>query len=48
MGSGFTVGPGVYVRGDFGIRSVVNVYLGRKGLEVTGPAQQQITAVLAP
>jgi Xaa-Pro aminopeptidase len=48
MGSGFTVGPGVYVRGDFGIRSVVPVYIGRRGIEVTGPTQQQITAVLAP
>jgi Xaa-Pro dipeptidase len=48
MGSGFTIGPGVYMRGDFGVRSVVDVYVGRKGLEVTSPAQQSITAVLAP
>jgi Xaa-Pro aminopeptidase len=48
MGSGFTVGPGVYIRGDFGLRSVVDVYIGRKGLEVTSPAQQTVTAVLAP
>jgi Xaa-Pro aminopeptidase len=48
MGSGFTVGPGVYLRGDFGMRSIVGVYLGRKGLEVTSPAQKTITAVPAP
>jgi Xaa-Pro dipeptidase len=48
MGSGFTIGPGVYVRGDFGVRSIVDVYIGRKGLEVTSPAQQNVTAVLAP
>ena len=47
MGSGFTVGPGVYQRGDFGERSVVDLYIGRKGVEVTGPTQQEITAVLA-
>ncbi len=48
MGSGFTVGPGVYLRGDFGLRSVVDVYVGRKGVEVTSPAQQTITPLLAP
>jgi Xaa-Pro dipeptidase len=48
MGSGFTVGPGVYSKGDFGLRSVVDVYIGRRGVEVTSPTQQQVTAVLAP
>jgi Xaa-Pro aminopeptidase len=48
MGSGFTVGPGVYLRGEFGLRSVVDVYVGRKGVEVTSPAQQTITPLLAP
>jgi Xaa-Pro dipeptidase len=48
MGSGFTVGPGVYLPGDFGVRSVVDVFIGRKGVEVTSPAQQTITPVLAP
>lgn len=46
MGSGFTVGPGVYTRGEFGLRSVVDVYVGRKGVEVTSPAQQTITPLL--
>jgi Xaa-Pro aminopeptidase len=48
MGSGFTVGPGVYVQGELGVRSVIDVYMGRRGPEVTGPVQSAITAVLAP
>lgn len=47
MGSGFTIGPGVYLRGEHGMRSIIDVYIGRKGLEVTGPAQQTITPILA-
>jgi len=47
VGSGFTVGPGVYLKGDVGVRSIVDVYIGRRGVEVTGPTQTQITAVLA-
>ncbi len=46
MGAGFTVGPGVYQKGAFGMRSVVDVYIGRRGVEVTSPTQQQVTAVL--
>lgn len=46
MGAGFTVGPGVYRKGEFGLRSVVDIYIGRRGVEVTSPTQQQITAVL--
>ncbi|HUS65502.1 MAG TPA: hypothetical protein VMZ28_13215, partial [Kofleriaceae bacterium] len=45
VGSGFTVGPGVYLKGDVGVRSIVDVYIGRRGVEVTGPTQTQITAV---
>jgi Xaa-Pro aminopeptidase len=47
MGSGFTIGPGVYLRGEHGLRSIIDVYIGRKGVEVTGPAQQTITPILA-
>jgi Xaa-Pro dipeptidase len=47
LGSGFTVGPGVYVKGDFGMRTVTDVYLGRQGVEKTGPVQAAITPVLA-
>lgn len=44
--SGFTVGPGVYVAGDFGVRSEVSVYIGRKTVEVTTPLQDTITPIL--
>jgi Xaa-Pro dipeptidase len=47
LDSGFTVGPGVYLKGDFGLRSVTAVHLGRAGLERTGPAQRAITAIPA-
>jgi len=46
MGAGFTVGPGLYQKGEQGMRSVVDVYIGRRGVEVTCPTQQQVTAVL--
>jgi Xaa-Pro aminopeptidase len=46
MGAGFTIGPGVYTKGELGMRSVVDVYIGRRGVEVTSPTQQQVTAVL--
>lgn len=47
MGSGFTVEPGVYIKGDFGMRAGVNVFIGRDGVELTTPAQTEITAILA-
>ena len=34
-GIGFSVEPGVYLPGEFGVRSEVNMYWGRKGPEVT-------------
>ena len=45
-GVGFSVEPGVYLAGRFGVRSEVNVYLGEKGPEVTPaePQQELITA----
>jgi Xaa-Pro aminopeptidase len=46
VGSGFTVGPGVYVPGDFGVRSIINLHLARKGVEVTTPVQTRITPIL--
>lgn len=45
--SGFTVGPGIYVSGDFGMRSTVSVYIGKKGIEVTTPLQDTITPILS-
>ena len=38
-GTGFTIGPGVYFTGQFGVRSEVSVYFAPGGPEVTTPAQ---------
>ena len=48
-GVGFSVEPGIYLPGRFGVRSEINVYLDRNGPEVTpaGP-QQQIVALDVP
>lgn len=45
-GSGFTVGPGIYVPGDYGMRSIVDVHVARGGIEVTTPVQTRITPIL--
>jgi Xaa-Pro dipeptidase len=45
-GTGFTVGPGVYFPGQFGVRSEVSVYLSPSGPEVTTPAEDEIEALL--
>ena len=45
VGSGFTIGPGVYIKNEFGLRSVIDVFIGGRGVEVTGPQQTQITLV---
>lgn len=42
-GLAFTVEPGVYLEGQFGVRSEVNVYLHPSGPEVTTPIQEAIT-----
>jgi len=46
-GAGFSVEPGVYVKGDFGVRSEINVFIGNAGVEITTPAQKAITPILA-
>ena len=46
IGTGFTIGPGVYFTGEFGVRAEVSAYLGTKGLEVTTPKQESIEALL--
>ncbi|WP_428264729.1 M24 family metallopeptidase [Haliangium sp.] len=48
MGAGFTVAPGLYVKGEMGMRSAVNVHIGPGGVEVSTPAQTEITPLLAP
>lgn len=45
QGIGFSVEPGVYLAGDFGVRSEVNVYLGEGGPVVT-PARLQCEIVV--
>jgi len=40
-GVGFSVEPGVYLTGRFGVRSEINVYLGESGPEVTPRSPQQ-------
>ncbi|TMB94271.1 MAG: M24 family metallopeptidase [Chloroflexi bacterium] len=40
-GVGFSVEPGVYLSGRFGIRSEINVFLGESGPEVTPQKPQQ-------
>jgi Xaa-Pro aminopeptidase len=44
-GIGFSVEPGIYLAGRFGVRSEVNVVLGRDGVEVT-PAKIQRSLIL--
>jgi Xaa-Pro aminopeptidase len=45
-GTGFTVGPGLYFPGQFGVRSEVSVFLSQNGPEVTTPAQDDVEALL--
>jgi Xaa-Pro aminopeptidase len=45
-GTGFTVGPGLYWPGQFGVRTEVSVYLSPNGPEVTTPAQDDIELLL--
>jgi Xaa-Pro dipeptidase len=47
MGAGFTIEPGIYLRGEFGVRSEIDVYIGPGGVEVTTPIQTEITPILA-
>jgi Xaa-Pro aminopeptidase len=44
-GVAFSVEPGIYLAGRFGVRSEINVYLGTDGPEVT-PAEVQRDLVL--
>lgn len=44
-GIGFSVEPGIYLPGEFGIRSEVNMYWGERGPEVT-PREPQIELIV--
>ena len=45
-GTGFTVGPGLYFAGQFGVRTEVSVYLAPSGPEITTPAQDDVEPLL--
>src|SRR5262249_1411323 len=45
-GTGFTVGPGLYFPGQYGVRSEISVYLAPTGPEITTPAQDEVEALL--
>jgi Xaa-Pro dipeptidase len=47
-GVGFSIEPGIYLRGDVGMRSEINVYMGPKGPEVTTPDPQDKMPALLP
>jgi Xaa-Pro aminopeptidase len=43
----FSIEPGIYLEGRFGVRSEINVYVGEKEAEVTGqPIQTEIVPIL--
>jgi Xaa-Pro dipeptidase len=47
-GLGFSVEPGIYLSGDLGFRSEINVFVGEDGPEVTTPEpQDEVYALLA-
>src|SRR5688500_17285456 len=47
-GVGFSIEPGIYLRGDVGMRSEINVYMGPNGPEVTTPDPQTEMLALLP
>lgn len=46
--TGFSIEPGIYIPGDFGVRSEINVALTHKGAEITGgEPQRELLRLLA-
>jgi Xaa-Pro aminopeptidase len=45
-GTGFTLGPGLYFPGQWGLRSEVSVYFAPSGPEMTSPSQDEVEAIL--
>src|SRR6185295_3355206 len=43
-GSGFTIEPGIYTK-TFGVRTEINMVVGQKSADVTGPCQQVLTRI---
>jgi Xaa-Pro dipeptidase len=47
-GIGFSIEPGIYIPGEIGLRTEINVYVGADGPEVTTPEPQQEMPALLP
>jgi Xaa-Pro aminopeptidase len=47
-GMGFSIEPGIYLAGQIGVRSEIDVFLGAQGPEVSTAVQTAITPLLAP
>ena len=43
-GTGFTIEPGIYTP-EFGVRTEINMYVGERSAEVTGPMQNEIVTL---
>ena len=48
IGTGFTVGPGLYYAGELGVRTEISVFLGKDGPEITTPVQYRVEPLLGP
>lgn len=46
QGAGFSVEPGIYLAGDFGVRTEIDCHIAAGGLEITTPVQKSITPIL--
>lgn len=44
-GTGFTIEPGIYTS-EFGVRTEINMYVGERSADVTGPLQTEIIALV--
>jgi Xaa-Pro dipeptidase len=47
-GVGFSIEPGIYIGGEIGLRTEINVYIGQDGPEVTTPQPQSGMTTLLP
>lgn len=47
-GVGFSIEPGIYIPGEIGLRTEINVYAGEGGIEVTTPDPQHEMLALLP
>jgi Xaa-Pro aminopeptidase len=45
VGTGFTIEPGIYTK-TFGVRTEINMVVGEKSADVTGPRQQTLTKIV--